>query len=264
LAHRELSGDNGALVVSTGLMHMIRSSRLAALLAAASTLLCAAFPSPAQGAPDAQTIAALAAKDKRPVFLLPPPPPAGSPGEREELDQVHRIVAAASPERLAQARADALENPGVFNAALGADLRTLPLTMAFIVYAIDDGRPLVLAAKNHFHRLRPWAVDTTLPNCAAGLDKQKDASYPSAHAMLGYGLGMILARLAPERAPALLERAREYGYSRLVCGEHFASDIEAGHVLAAAQTERLFDDPALQAKIAAVRAELRAAHVITQ
>ena len=243
---------------------MINPTKSVVVVATASAILCVAFAALAQGAPDPTAIAARAAKETRQVELLGPPPAVGSLAEHEELEQLHRIVADASPERLAQARADdVLEDPTLFNETMGVDLKSLPLTMAFLTYSIDDGRALVLAAKSHFHRLRPWAVDPTLPNCDSGRDKQKDDSYPSGHASLGYGVGMVLARLAPEHAAAVLTRARDYAYSRLVCGKHFASDVEASHVIASAQTERLFDNPALQTRIAAVRTELRAAHVIT-
>ena len=50
---------------------------------------------------------------------------------------------------------------------------------------------------------------------------------------------MILARVAPERSEALMARAEEYEESRLVCGMHFPSDVEAGHEVAVAVVAHL-------------------------
>jgi len=60
--------------------------------------------------------------------------------------------------------------------------------------------------------------------------------------LVGEGSGvaaLVLAQIAPSRAPDLLQRATDYAQSRLVCGVHFPSDTEAGRALAVAVVERL-------------------------
>jgi acid phosphatase (class A) len=81
------------------------------------------------------------------------------------------------------------------------------------------------------------------------------SSYPSGHAAYGWTVAMVLARVAPERAPALIARASEYAESRIVCGVHFPTDIEAGRILAVAVVDRLLASRQFQADLAAARAE---------
>ena len=52
--------------------------------------------------------------------------------------------------------------------------------------------------------------------------------YPSGHVTWGWTVGLILAELAPDRAEPILSRARAFGESRLVCGVHNLSAVEAG------------------------------------
>jgi acid phosphatase (class A) len=77
-------------------------------------------------------------------------------------------------------------------------------------------------------------------------------------------VGLVLARLIPEKAPIILARANDYALSREICGVHFPSDTEASHMLATLVADRLLALPALRGKIDAARAELRAAHVTAQ
>jgi len=67
---------------------------------------------------------------------------------------------------------------------------------------------------------------------------------------------MILGRVAPNRAEALMARAGEYAESRVVCGVHFPSDVGAGQVIAAAVIAHLDSSPEFQADLARARAEL--------
>jgi acid phosphatase (class A) len=87
----------------------------------------------------------------------------------------------------------------------------------------------------------------------------KDGAYPSGHAALGWAWGLILAGLAPDKANALLQRGHAFGDSRMVCGVHWQSDIEAGRVVGAAAVARLQADPVFQAQTQLARAEIASA-----
>jgi acid phosphatase (class A) len=76
------------------------------------------------------------------------------------------------------------------------------------------------------------------------------ASYPSGPSVHGWTVAMILSRVAPERAQALMDRAEEYEESRLICGMHFPTDIEAGQVVAAAVVTRLDTSAEFRADVA--------------
>jgi acid phosphatase (class A) len=69
-----------------------------------------------------------------------------------------------------------------------------------------------------------------------------------------------LAELVPSRADAILQRGRDYGDSRVVCGLHYPSDVEAGRTIAAAALARLHADPAFRRALDEARSELAQAY----
>lgn len=194
-----------------------------------------------------------------PAQTLPAPPAHGSAEEAAEIDALHRLIASASKQRLAQAKADAEdEAPDLFNSTLGFDLKSKPATWALLTLVHAEARQASTAGKIFFHRMRPYSADPSLPFCERAADPAKPefTSYPSGHATLGYSVGWVLARLMPDRADALLARAHDYALSRQYCGAHYASDTEASHVVGTLAAATLWNDPRLAARIAAARAEL--------
>ena len=113
--------------------------------------------------------------------------------------------------------------------------------------------------KKRYMRQRPFMVNGQ-PMCTPDWDKvlRRDGSYPSGHSAIGYGFGLILAEVMPERAAKLVARGRAMGDSRRICNVHWLSDIEEGRVLASATVMRLNADPAFAADLAAARKEVAA------
>jgi len=215
------------------------------------------------------TLIALTPSEIDPSRLLPPPPADGSPTQEREMIDVEHLLASRSPERFASAKWDAAhEDPSAFRTTLGAafDLAKLPATARLLAIVVNDQALAASAAKEYFHRKFPVAAavptNYTEWTCDAA-PRKPDAipprSYPSGHTTLGYALGTVLANLVPEKAQAILARAQEYGYSREVCGDHYHSDVEAGHALGTAVGLRLLENAALKTEFEAARAELRAA-----
>ena len=62
--------------------------------------------------------------------------------------------------------------------------------------------------------------------------------------------------MAPDRADAVLARGLAYGESRVICGVHYPSDVEAGRIVGAAMVAALKADPAFQADFAVAAREL--------
>lgn len=238
------------------------SRRSSSALLAALTLIApvAIHAEQAQTAPTskpAPDFKLLRAEDFPPDGMVPAPPAPGSQAEKLELAYLHALIAGTSPERLEQARRDdAHEDPTIFNEAIGVDLRTLPATWALLAAVQNDADLAASIAKEHFGRIRPWGVDPTLPNCDAGKGKKPTRGYPSGHATLGYSVGLLLATLAPGKAKAVMDRAKDYALSREICGVHFPSDTEASHVIATLAVGRILADPAVASRITAARAEL--------
>jgi acid phosphatase (class A) len=196
------------------------------------------------------------------IAILPPPPAADSSEQAAERQAYERTRALEGSPRWALAVTDAdLKPPGVYRGyacAAGVEIspETTPTVHLMLQRTLPDISRTVSPAKDRYQRPRP-AVGNDRPICVArDPTLMNNGSYPSGHALLGWAWGLILAELVPARADALLTRGRELGDSRLICGVHFASDIEAGRTLGSALVARLHAEPAFQADLAKAREEL--------
>lgn len=244
-----------------------------------TTILALLLSTPAvysQSARPPKTLKFLTSAETDPGRLLPPPAADGSALQTKELAEVERLVKTRTPERYAQAKWDnEHENASAFYATLGAgfDITKLPETSKLLDLVLNDQSVVASASKVFFHRKAPVAaagpaaVSYSEWSCDANLKKPADRplrSYPSGHATMGYSVGIVLAALMPEKSQAILARADDYAYSREVCGDHYHSDIEAGHALGNALGILLLNNSALKPQIEASKAELRAAGLTTQ
>ena len=224
----------------------------------------AAAPAPATMAKPAKGFRILDARAFDPSHILPAPPADDSERHAAELAEVQRAYHMPDAGRKALAQWDNdHENASLFAPTLGLkfDMDGLPATAALMDLAQNEASTASGMAKKYFKRTRPWALDKTIIPCDGADQDKPNTSYPSGHASIGWTLAFVLAELMPERAPAILERASDYAYSREICGDHFPSDVEASHALAALVASRLLADPRVADKIEAARAELKAAGI---
>lgn len=228
-------------------------------LAAASPLTMAAIAN-AQTAPAGPKF--LTAADYSPDQLLPAPPKDGSAKALAELAEVRSLEKSRTPAELARARHDdQTQNPTIFVEVMGPafDLAKLPATAKLLADVQTEEKAAAKAAKDHFLRNRPWIVDPALQSCAK--EDAPQSSYPSGHSTFGFSEAVILARLAPAKAPALMARAAEYADNRVVCGMHFRSDVVAGQALGTAVALKLLEVPGFRAEFDAAAQELAKAGV---
>ena len=86
-----------------------------------------------------------------------------------------------------------------------------------------------------------------------------NGSYPSGHSTIGFGLApLIFAGMFPDRQDEFLAGGMDFGYSRVIRGVHWQSDVEAGRLSAAALVNALRDHPEFQEAVARSKAELEA------
>jgi acid phosphatase (class A) len=196
--------------------------------------------------------------------ILPLPPTTGS--AREAVDQgVFRATRALDgTPRWAMAQADVPTLPDAllkgFSCAVGVDLsaQTAPkLTMLLSRTAIDMGRQ-VSAVKEVFKRKRPYLIEPGKICVPPSVMLDNSPDYPSGHSTWGWSVGLILSELAPDRATPILNRGRAFGESRVVCGVHSPSAVEAGRTNGAALIATLHGQSAFRADLEAAREELAA------
>jgi acid phosphatase (class A) len=189
--------------------------------------------------------------------MVAAPPAAGSAAEALDLTRLRALIAAATPDRMAQAQWDGgHEDPSLFSATIDRDLTKLPATWALLTLIGKETDVVLDQGKDFFARKRPYSVDSTLPACVKDRMSKPARSYPSGHAGIGYAIGWTLASLLPEQAPQILARADDYALSREICGVHFHADTEASHVIGTLAAATLLKDRRLARQIAAARAEL--------
>lgn len=200
------------------------------------------------------------------VALLPPPPAPDSPefAADEAIYQKYSSLQGSARWRLAAADAN-LQFPdaaNVFACAVGINVTgaTTPRLYALLQRVVIDAGQSTYKAKQKYQRNRPFEV-TGDPTCVPEDEQvlRGNASYPSAHASLGYVWGAVLAELAPDRADAARARAYQFGQSRVVCRVHRQSDVDAGRVVGQAVFERLHQDAEFVADMAAARGEVKKA-----
>jgi acid phosphatase (class A) len=197
------------------------------------------------------------------LALSPPPPVAGSAAFARDEAVAKAALALQGGGRWDLAVGDAdLKLPGAaqsFACALGVrlDPERAPRLFGLLGRTISDLGQSTSAAKIRYMRPRPFTVDGA-PSCTPQFDAglRRDGSYPSGHSAVGWGWGLILAELAPDRADALVARGRAFGQSRVICNVHWQSDVEEGRMVAAAVVARLHGDPQFRSDLEAARAEV--------
>jgi acid phosphatase (class A) len=197
-----------------------------------------------------------------PENIIPPPPARGSAIEQNEIAEILKIRAAATPAALVWARHDNdIENASIFLPVLGPgwDLSKLPKTKAVVEMIMKVDSQESSAAKRYFHRSRPWIVDSRVQTCAEHEPGPAPNSYPSGHAMLGYELGVVFASLMPNHAQAILARAEQYGENRILCGFHFRSDVTAGQQYGSVLAIEMMQDATFHGLFLQAQSELTAA-----
>jgi acid phosphatase (class A) len=221
-------------------------------LAAASRLMALPGYLPAGASPDS-------------LLLNPAPPAAGSAALARDVAAADAAVALRGSPRWDLAIRDAFLSPTTvgttFSCAAGIkiDATATPKIDALLLRTARDLGRSTSATKAKYMRPRPFVVNKQAM-CTPDMDQvlRGDGSYPSGHSALGYGWGLILAEVIPDRTAQLVARGRSFGDSRRICNVHWLSDIEEGRIVASAVVARLNAEPIFQADLVAARAEAAA------
>jgi acid phosphatase (class A) len=190
--------------------------------------------------------------------LLPTPPAPDSLVTKAEIAEIHRAQADATAAEKAQAVADSREDIFLFANIMGTNFvpAKLPIATEFFASVGETEGEFVNPAKKIFGRPRPPLADASVIPC----EKLKaSAAYPSGHATFAYLQAVVLARMIPEKRDAIFARAAEFAHNRIVCGVHYASDVEAGKISAFTIGAMLLRDPVFQAAFMPAKAEVRTA-----
>jgi acid phosphatase (class A) len=198
------------------------------------------------------------------ALIVGPPPTPGSPrgrADRATFEATRKLAGTpAWDQAIADADLSGAHGFKSFSCAAGVTIgpKATPTLANLLLRMTDDAATLYQPAKAAFQRPRP-PVGNTKPICVPREPWiQTDGSYPSGHGMIGWSWALVISEVAPEHASAVLARGRDFGDSRVVCGVHYPSDIEAGRYLGSALVSRLHQDPAFLSDLAKAKAEVAA------
>lgn len=179
--------------------------------------------------------------------LLPPPPSASSILFLYDKAQYDWGKMQRDTPRGAQAVSDARVGgdgvPMAFSEAFGVEItkEDTPEIHKLIVNMREDAGDLATRhAKKHYMRVRPFSFfneDTC--NKEQQEELSTNGSYPSGHTSIGWATALVLSEVNPARQNEILKRGYEMGQSRVICGYHFQSDVDAARLVASAVVARL-------------------------
>lgn len=196
-------------------------------------------------------------------LLVGPPPVRGSILDQLDMAMSQRFQAEIASDRWDVAELDAKMVYPRFDEAFGKpiDRTHSPRLVQLLNRVMRDAADPVWTAKDAFQRPRPYQRYQLVRRCGSSPIPAPDpqprggSSYPSGHTVYGWATALLLAEVAPERAPLILERGRDYALSRVICGHHFPTDTEAARTVAAAVLTRLRGNEAFLADLRAAQAE---------
>jgi len=196
---------------------------------------------------------------REPDFLdiLPPYPNFGSIQDQADVTTLRQWQQPGDSARWQLANEDVKMSYDRFAQTFGTKISqaNTPLLVQLLDRVEQDVQTVAFSAKGFYNRPRPFQRFQMEHVCgaekapAAEASPKGGSSYPSGHTSFGWAAVLVLAEVAPERAPELLARGREYGESRIVCAVHYPSDVVAGELIAATVVARLHADKEFSADL---------------
>lgn len=183
--------------------------------------------------------------------LLPPPPEVDSILFLNDKAQYEKGKLLRKTPRGEQAYHDAHVAadgvPQAFSEAFGMKIskETTPeLYKLMRNFREDAGDLSTRTAKKGYMRIRPFAYfeeSTCRPDDEATLSK--NGSYPSGHTAIGWATALVLSEINPARQEEIIRRGYEMGQSRVICGYHWQSDVDAARLVSGAVVATLHTKP---------------------
>ncbi len=178
--------------------------------------------------------------------LLPPPPEAGSilflyDKARYDWGKLQRDTPRGE-QAVSDARVNGDGVPFAFSEAFGIEItrdKTPELYRLIINMREDAGDfwlPVMLKSIICVYVL---LVNEMTCNPEQQEELSTNGSYPSGHTAIGWATALVLAEINPDRQNEILKRGFEMGQSRVICGYHFQSDVDAARIVASAVVARL-------------------------
>ena len=147
--------------------------------------------------------------------------------QREDAARVEEAIADAEWDDLEKVYANWKEAFG-----LTVSKEATPKIYALLNKTLRTTDPARRAVKAKYSRQRPFErFNDTMPSHEED-ELRGEGSYPSGHTLRGWTITLILAQIAPTRAAEIYKRGMDYGYSRVIVGAHWQSDVDNSRMAA--------------------------------
>jgi acid phosphatase (class A) len=195
--------------------------------------------------------------------LLPAPPDAGSIHFLYDKAQYDWGKMQRNTPRGEQAVRDARVGgngvPMAFSEAFGIEIskeKTPEIHKLIINMREDAGDLSTRHAKDYYMRVRPFSFFNEMTcNPEQQEELSTNGSYPSGHTAIGWATALVLAEINPNRQNEILKRGYEMGQSRVICGYHYQSDVDAARIVSSGVVARLHANDAFMAQLGKAKAE---------
>jgi acid phosphatase (class A) len=187
------------------------------------------------------------------IALLAAPPEPDSAEQAADIASARAVFNGRTEKEEARANKDAKLSLFNFTPAIGEFFQPgkFPKLEQFYQDLKPELRETIQVPKNHWKRLRPYQIDSSL-----SLGKPEPSfSYPSGHSSVGTIQALLLAEIFPEKRDAILQIGRNIGWDRVIIGKHFPTDVRAGRVMGQAIFRELMKSAAFQHDLAELKAE---------
>lgn len=149
--------------------------------------------------------------------------------------------------------------PDAFSEAFGININpqdTPEIYKLIVGMREDTGDLATRAAKDYYNRQRPFSFYGEMTcNPEQQEELSTNGSYPSGHTSIGWATALVLSEINPDRINDILQRGYQMGESRVICGYHFQSDVDAGRITGAGVVARLHADPGFNAQLEKAKKE---------
>lgn len=193
--------------------------------------------------------------------LLLAPPCDSCEITKAELVELQALQGSRTPEMVAHASADYTRTVERFLAGMSSPIKVDSVGAAEALFkcAAKITEDAVDKAKMKFHRTRPYALPASGLHVLKRVLSTDDPSFPSGHAAFGAVTGLVLSEMVPELRERISARIEDFGFSRLVSGVHFRSDVYAGEISGAATAASLLANNDFRSQIEEAKPALRKA-----
>ena len=107
-----------------------------------------------------------------------------------------------------------------------------PKIYALLNKCLRTTDPTRRAVKAQYSRQRPFErFNDSMPSHEED-ELRGEGSYPSGHTLRGWTITLLLAQIAPTHAAEIYKRGMDYGYSRVIVGAHWQSDVDNSRMAA--------------------------------